>query len=133
MHMTNSERVQPPHVTEEDLLLTPKEAARLLGMSVSWLAKARARGDGPRWVRYGRSVRYPRSLLLEDIRARSTTTDRSRDVMQRAARPLNLQFTLRDADDTYIAANNPNRMEALTKAKRPWPLTVAELSCRKKG
>jgi predicted DNA-binding transcriptional regulator AlpA len=56
--MTNSERVQPPHVTEGDLLLTPEEAARLIGMSVSWLAKARARGDGPRCVRYGRSVRW---------------------------------------------------------------------------
>ena len=26
--MTNSERVQPPHVAAEDLLLTPEEAAR---------------------------------------------------------------------------------------------------------
>jgi hypothetical protein len=82
--MTNSERIEPPHVGAEDLLLAPEEAARLIGMSVSWLAKARARGDGPRYVRYGRSVRYPRSYLLEDIRTRSSTSDRS----GHAAEPL---------------------------------------------
>jgi len=92
--MTNSECIRPPHVAAEDLLLTPEEAARLIGMSVSWLAKARARGDGPRYVRYGRSVRYPRSYLLEDVRSRSSTTDRSRD----AAQPL---------DDTTETGNRP--------------------------
>jgi hypothetical protein len=30
------------------LLLTPKEASKLLKVSLSWLAKARMRGDGPR-------------------------------------------------------------------------------------
>jgi hypothetical protein len=29
------------------VLLTPKDAAKLLKVSVSWLAKARMRGDGP--------------------------------------------------------------------------------------
>ena len=29
------------------VLLTPKEAAKLLKVSLSWLAKARMRGDGP--------------------------------------------------------------------------------------
>ena len=29
------------------LLLTPKEASKLLKVSLSWLAKARVRGDGP--------------------------------------------------------------------------------------
>ena len=38
------------------VLLTPKEAARLLKVSLSWLAKARMRGDGPRYIRIGRCV-----------------------------------------------------------------------------
>ena len=32
------------------VLLRPKEAAKLLKVSLSWLAKARMRGDGPRTV-----------------------------------------------------------------------------------
>jgi predicted DNA-binding transcriptional regulator AlpA len=41
-----------------DRLLTPKEAAHFLRVSVSWLAKARMRGDGPPYILLGRSVRY---------------------------------------------------------------------------
>ncbi len=39
-------------------LLTPKEYAKAAKVSLSWLAKARRRGDGPPFVRFGRSVRY---------------------------------------------------------------------------
>jgi hypothetical protein len=39
-------------------MLTPKEFARAYKVSISWLAKARKRGDGPAFVRFGRSVRY---------------------------------------------------------------------------
>jgi len=39
------------------VLLTPKEAAKLLKVSVSWLAKARMRGDGRPYIRVGRSIR----------------------------------------------------------------------------
>jgi hypothetical protein len=39
-------------------LLTPKEYAKVAKVSLSWLAKARKRGDGPPFVRFGRSVRY---------------------------------------------------------------------------
>jgi hypothetical protein len=39
-------------------LLTPKEYAKATKVSVSWLAKARKRGDGPPFVRFGRSIRY---------------------------------------------------------------------------
>jgi hypothetical protein len=39
-------------------LLTPKEYAKAAKVSLSWLAKARKRGDGPRFMRFGRSVRY---------------------------------------------------------------------------
>ena len=45
-------------------LLTPREAAAFLRVSNSWLAKARTRGDGPPYVKIGRSVRYPEGALL---------------------------------------------------------------------
>jgi predicted DNA-binding transcriptional regulator AlpA len=72
--MTNPERDQPPQAAGDDVLLSPNEAACRIGMSVSWLAKARARGDGPRFVKYGRSVKYPLSYLLEDMRARTSSS-----------------------------------------------------------
>jgi predicted DNA-binding transcriptional regulator AlpA len=51
------------------VLLTAKEAARLLKVSVSWLAKARMRGDGPPFIRIGRSIRYVEATLLQWMRA----------------------------------------------------------------
>ena len=39
-------------------MLTPKEFAKAKKVSESWLAKARKRGDGPAFARFGRSVRY---------------------------------------------------------------------------
>ncbi len=53
-----------------DPLLHPKDAARMLNVSVSWLAKARLSGTGPRYVKIGRSVRYPESAIREFIRSR---------------------------------------------------------------
>ena len=44
-------------------LLTPKEAAQFLRMSVSFLAKARMRGTGPAFIQIGRAVRYSRAAL----------------------------------------------------------------------
>jgi hypothetical protein len=72
--MTDSKPIQPTPTAEADVLLTPKEAAHRIGMSLSWLAKARARGDGPRFVRYGRSVKYPLSYLLEDMHTRTSSS-----------------------------------------------------------
>ena len=66
-----NERVTPPL---EDELLPPPPAAKLLRVSLSWLAKARLRGDGPRYVKIGRSVRYPRSYLREYLRARTRSS-----------------------------------------------------------
>jgi predicted DNA-binding transcriptional regulator AlpA len=47
-------------------------------LSVSWLAKARMRGDGPSYVKLGRSVRYRESDLLQWLksRARLSTSER---------------------------------------------------------
>jgi len=46
-------------------LLKPKEAAVLLKVSVSWLAKARVRGDGPPYIKVGRSIRYSEAALIQ--------------------------------------------------------------------
>jgi hypothetical protein len=48
-----------------DKLYPPKIAAIILDMSVSWLAKARLSGDGPRYVKLGRSVKYHGLDLIE--------------------------------------------------------------------
>jgi predicted DNA-binding transcriptional regulator AlpA len=53
-----------------DPLYHPKIAAGMLSVSVSWLAKARLSGTGPRYVKIGRAVRYPESSLREFIRSR---------------------------------------------------------------
>jgi excisionase family DNA binding protein len=48
-----------------DHLLTPKEAAHFLRVSLSWLAKARMRGDGPPFIKVGRSIRYSEAALMQ--------------------------------------------------------------------
>ena len=51
--------------TASIVLLTAKEAARLLKVSLSWLAKARMRGDGPPYMCFGRSIRYAEVALIQ--------------------------------------------------------------------
>ena len=68
------------HVSEErhtnnqnrERLITARDAAGLLRISLSWLAKARMRGDGPPYVKLGRSVRYGESALAEWTRLTHT-------------------------------------------------------------
>jgi hypothetical protein len=50
-------------------LLVPKEAAGRLKVSISWLAKARMRGDGPPFIRVGRSVRYSEAALAQWLKS----------------------------------------------------------------
>ena len=52
------------------VLLTAKEAAKLLKVSLSWLAKARMRGDGPAYVKVGRSIRYAETALIQWTKSR---------------------------------------------------------------
>ena len=46
------------------VLITPKEAGKLLKVSLSWLAKARMRTEGPPYIKFGRSIRYSQDALL---------------------------------------------------------------------
>jgi len=53
-----------------DRLLTPKETADFLRVSQSWLAKARMRGDGPPFAKFGRAIRYPENGLIAYTKSR---------------------------------------------------------------
>ena len=59
-----------PQITSGERLLTAKDAANLLRLSESWLAKARMRGDGPPYVKLGRAIRYREGALLQWLRSR---------------------------------------------------------------
>ena len=48
-----------------DIYFTPKEAAEFLRTSTSTLAKRRLNGDGPKYCRIGRAIRYLKSDLDE--------------------------------------------------------------------
>jgi len=63
-----------PTLAPFERLLTPAEAASALGVSLSWLAKARLRGDGPAFIKIGRTVRYSESAIREYLRARTRTS-----------------------------------------------------------
>jgi excisionase family DNA binding protein len=47
----------------EDVLLTPVEAARILGVKRQTLSVWRLNGRGPRFVRVGRLIRYRRGTI----------------------------------------------------------------------
>jgi hypothetical protein len=68
----------PPKLLPAVVLLTPKEAARLLKVSLSWLAKARMRGDGPAFIKIGRSIRYSEAALIPWMKSqqRLSTSER---------------------------------------------------------
>ena len=57
--------------TSFDRLLTARDAADLLRLSQSWLAKARMAGDGPPYVKLGRSVRYREGALVQWLKSRA--------------------------------------------------------------
>jgi predicted DNA-binding transcriptional regulator AlpA len=61
-----------------DPLLHPARVAKVLGVSLSWLAKARLSGTGPRFIKIGRAVRYAQSAVREYIlsRQRNSTSER---------------------------------------------------------
>ena len=64
--------------TGSERLLTPKEESELLGVSLSWFAKARMRGDGPPYIKDRRLIRYTEAGNRQWIRSRQrlSTSDR---------------------------------------------------------
>jgi predicted DNA-binding transcriptional regulator AlpA len=68
--------MQSPTPDPEPLLVSTREAARLLGLSTSLLEKLRHyRRPGPRFVRVGRAVRYAPSDLRAWAAARAESTE----------------------------------------------------------
>jgi len=51
-------------------VLTPKETSNRFKVSLSWLAKARMRGDGPPFIKVGRAIRYTEAGLQQWMKAR---------------------------------------------------------------
>lgn len=78
--MKDAKNGMSPALAESELL-TPKEAAAFLKLSESFLAKARMRGDGPRYRKLSRSVRYTRADLSLWVKAcaKTSTTEWGRD------------------------------------------------------
>jgi hypothetical protein len=60
--------------TTVEALLTPQQAAEILNVSTSYLAKSRVNGDGPEFVKIGRAVRYLETSLRRFIKARTRTS-----------------------------------------------------------
>ena len=56
--------------SEISALLTAKEAGARFRVSLSWLAKARMRGDGPPYIKIGRSIRYADAALIQWMKSR---------------------------------------------------------------
>jgi predicted DNA-binding transcriptional regulator AlpA len=61
----------------DDPLMHAVQVAELLGVSLSWLAKSRLNGTGPRFIKLGRAVRYARSAVREFVvsRQRMSTSE----------------------------------------------------------
>lgn len=55
-------------------LLLPEDAAKILNLSTSWLAKARVDGNGPAFVKIGRAVRYREASLRKYIQEQTRTS-----------------------------------------------------------
>ena len=60
--------------TTTPILLTPKQAARHLNLSVSWLAKRRLAGEGPTYVKLGGAVRYAETSLQQWMKSQQRTS-----------------------------------------------------------
>ncbi len=61
---------QPEPTSRTVALLTPKDAVKVLKVSISWLAKARMRGDGPPYIKPGGAIRYSEAALLQWVKSR---------------------------------------------------------------
>jgi Helix-turn-helix domain len=59
-----------PEPSGQERQYAPKDAADFLNVSTSFLAKARMRGDGPPYGKFGRSVRYGEGALVRYMKSR---------------------------------------------------------------
>lgn len=59
-------------------LLRGREAAKIIGKSVSWLAHNRSQGRGPRYMRIGAGIRYRRADLDSYLSGSTVETEDTR-------------------------------------------------------
>jgi predicted DNA-binding transcriptional regulator AlpA len=64
----------PDRAASAPILLTPKQAARRLNLSVSWLAKRRLAGDGPPYIKLGGVIRYAEASLQQWMKGQQRTS-----------------------------------------------------------
>jgi len=69
-----SDPAVPNRAVTTPSLLTPKQAARHLNLSVSWLAKRRLAGDGPPYGKLGGAVRYAETSLQQWMKGQQRTS-----------------------------------------------------------
>ena len=70
-HFSPTDGASPQKPTAAAIVLrTPKEEAKFLKVSISWLAKARMRGDGPPYLKVGRSIRYTETGSIQWMKSR---------------------------------------------------------------
>ena len=96
MHPHEYEKRVESGKSEQDKLIAAKQygnveiVARILGVSISFLNKARMNGggDGPPYVKFGRNVRYsiPEVLAWAASRSRTSTSEFGRGGAIRGAR-----------------------------------------------
>lgn len=62
-----------------DEILTEKQVAPILGVSVSWLQRARWQGTGPIYIKYAHAVRYKLADILawRETRMQQNTSQNS--------------------------------------------------------
>lgn len=73
----NNEEGRDSNMKTESHLLTAKEVARSLALSVSTLALWRQTGRGPKYLRFGRTVRYEQAEIdvwVEKLKAQCFET-----------------------------------------------------------
>ena len=64
----------PDRTASAPTLLTSKQAARRLNLSVSWLAKRRLAGDGPPYIKLGGAIRYAENSLQQWMKGQQRTS-----------------------------------------------------------
>ena len=73
----------------DDKALSPKEAARLIGMSEVWLSKRRLAGDGPPYKRWSpHCIKYPLGELRAWLKQQRSFTSTSQYEHARPGKPL---------------------------------------------
>ena len=90
-----------------DSLLTVSGAAEFLQLSESWLNKARISGDGPRFIKMGRSVRYSLQALEEFKRANARGSTAEYECRPGPGRPVRGNARTLGSSSSLPAAPRP--------------------------